>query len=570
MLERLQKVLARSGVASRRKAEELIAAGRVEVNGRRVTELGTRVDSAHDTIRVDDRQVADIADRVYFVLFKPSGCVTTLQDPEGRATVADWLRAVPERVFPVGRLDFDAEGALLLTNDGTLAHKLMHPKFGAKRTYLAKVKGVPEPDVLHRLQEGVQLDDGFARPVDASFVSHADRNTWIRLVVAEGRPHLVKRMCEAVGHPVQRLFRAEYAGVNVEGMMPGELRELSAAEVKRLRTGDFQGAQAPALPPRRDARRGERHAPTARATKESGASTGQGADVGSGGGARGPHPPSPSPHGPRRNAPVPQSVRAGGEGGKSGRTFGARKSFGDKAGRSSGDRKPAFGERKSFGDKGKRPFGDRKPAFGERKSFGDKAGRSFGDRKPAFGERKSFGDKAGRSFGDRKPAFGERKSFGDKAGRSFGDRKPAFGERKSFGDKSGRPFGDRKPAFGERKSFGDKAGRPFGDRKPGFGERKPFGDKAGRSFGDRKPAFGERKSFGDKAGRSSGDRKSAFGERKSFGDKGKRSFGDRKPSFGGRKSFGDKGKRSTAPSRRHDRGTGAFPKAERRKPKAGS
>lgn len=256
MQERLQKVLARAGVASRRHAEELITAGRVEVNGRRCTELGTRVDAGQDTIRVDGRLVADITDRVYYVLYKPAGCVTTLSDPEGRPTVMDHLRGVTERVYPVGRLDYDAEGALILTNDGELAHRLMHPKFGAKRTYLAKVKGEPGPQVIERLRAGVRLEDGLATPLEADAVSRADRNTWIRLVVAEGRPHLVKRLCEAVGHPVQRLFRASYSGVDVEGMMPGELRELSKAEVRSVREGGANDTSAPSgLPPRRDARR---------------------------------------------------------------------------------------------------------------------------------------------------------------------------------------------------------------------------------------------------------------------------------------------------------------------------
>lgn len=271
MEERLQKVLARAGVASRRKAEEFITEGRVEVNGKRVTELGTKVDAAKDSIRVDGSLVADIEDRVYYVLFKPAGCVTTLSDPEGRATIGDHIGAIPERVYPVGRLDYDAEGALLLTNDGELAHKLMHPKFGAQRVYLAKVKGNPGEKAISTLLAGVRLDDGMAKPLDAALVSKAEKNTWIRLVLAEGRPHLVKRLCEAVGHPVVRLFRASYAGIDVEGMMAGELRELSAAEV-RLVKGKVNSAPAKgaapgkalasgktdsraALPPRRDARR---------------------------------------------------------------------------------------------------------------------------------------------------------------------------------------------------------------------------------------------------------------------------------------------------------------------------
>jgi 23S rRNA pseudouridine2605 synthase len=260
MEERLQKILARAGVASRRKAEEYISEGRVEVNGQKVTELGAKADAARDSIRVDGKLIADIEERVYYVLFKPSGCVTTMNDPEGRTTVQDYLKQVRERVYPVGRLDYDAEGALLLTNDGELAHKLMHPKFGARRTYLAKVKGEPTARTIEKLRAGVQLEDGMAKPIEAGLVSRAEKNTWIQLTVAEGRPHLVKRLCEAVGHPVQRLFRSSYAGVTVDNMMAGELRELSSAEVRQLRSRATPKAGAPetarvGLPPRRDARR---------------------------------------------------------------------------------------------------------------------------------------------------------------------------------------------------------------------------------------------------------------------------------------------------------------------------
>lgn len=253
MQERLQKVLARAGVASRRRAEELIAAGRVKVNDRKVTEMGIKVDLARDTVRVDGALIADIDDRVFYVLYKPAGCVTTMSDPEGRPTVKDWLRGVKGRVFPVGRLDYDAEGALIVTNDGELAHKLMHPRFGAQRTYLAKVKGKVPTQALETLREGVRLEDGPARPLEVEFVESTERNTWIRLVLDEGRQHLVKRLCEAIGHPVVRLFRASYAGIDVQGMNPGDLRELSAHEVKRLRAGDLPNAGA-VLPPRRDVR----------------------------------------------------------------------------------------------------------------------------------------------------------------------------------------------------------------------------------------------------------------------------------------------------------------------------
>src|SRR5205085_4783269 len=160
MQERLQKILAHAGVASRRKAEELIEEGHVEVNGKVVRELGTKADLASDVIKVDGRAIAEEEDKVHYVLYKPAGCVTTLSDPEGRRTIKEYLTGITERVYPVGRLDYDAEGALLVTNDGALAHQLMHPRFGVKRTYLAKVPGVPREEQIEKLISGVRLDDG--------------------------------------------------------------------------------------------------------------------------------------------------------------------------------------------------------------------------------------------------------------------------------------------------------------------------------------------------------------------------------------------------------------------------
>jgi 23S rRNA pseudouridine2605 synthase len=241
--ERLQKILAHAGVASRRKAEQLIAAGRVELNGKVVRELGTKADPRNDVIRVDGRAIAEPEDKVWFVLYKPAGVVTTLSDPEGRTTIAEYLRPIPERVYPVGRLDYDAEGALLVTNDGELAHELMHPRYGVRRTYLAKVAGAPKPEQIDRLTRGVRLEDGRAKALEAAVHSHTPRNTWVRVVVSEGRPHLVKRLMEAVGAPVLKLYRADYGGVDVAGLKPGEVRELTRAQVQTLRQQAGKKAQ---------------------------------------------------------------------------------------------------------------------------------------------------------------------------------------------------------------------------------------------------------------------------------------------------------------------------------------
>lgn len=254
MQERLQKILAHAGIASRRKAEELIAEGHVELNGKVVRELGTKADPREDVIRVDGRQISEAEEKVWYVLYKPAGCVTTLSDPEERATIAQYLKRVTERVYPVGRLDYDVEGALLITNDGEVAHQLTHPKFGVRRTYLAKVGGHvlgEEADrLIARLLAGVRLEDGRAKALEASLHSKTPKNTWIRVVVSEGRQHMVKRLMEAAGAPVVKLFRADYGGIDVQGLQPGELRELGREEVEMLRAQAGKKAAADDKPKR--------------------------------------------------------------------------------------------------------------------------------------------------------------------------------------------------------------------------------------------------------------------------------------------------------------------------------
>jgi 23S rRNA pseudouridine2605 synthase len=233
MTERLQKFLASAGVASRRKAEELITSGRVTVNSKRVTELGTKVDE-RDLVAVDGQLVSARDEQRYFLLYKPSGCVTTLSDPQGRPTAASYLGNVKERVFPVGRLDYDAEGAVLFTTDGELANRLAHPRYGHQRVYLVKVKGDPEPEQLARMVAGLRLEDGPAKALAVDVHEKAEKNTWLRMVVGEGRYHLVKRLCEAVGLQVLRLFRPEFGGISVEGLLPGKFRPLEPEEVAAM------------------------------------------------------------------------------------------------------------------------------------------------------------------------------------------------------------------------------------------------------------------------------------------------------------------------------------------------
>ena len=228
---RLNAFLARAGVASRRRADELIVAGRVRVNGD-LGELNTVV-GAHDVVEVDGTRVA--AQRLaYVLLHKPAGVLTTASDPRGRPTVVELVAHEP-RIVPVGRLDADTTGALLLTNDGPLAHRLAHPRYGVPKVYEAVVEGSPDRVALRALREGVELDDGRTAPAGARVLSRGGGESTLELALHEGRKHQVKRMCAAVGHPVLRLHRSRYAGIGLDGLAPGEWRELTKDEVAALR-----------------------------------------------------------------------------------------------------------------------------------------------------------------------------------------------------------------------------------------------------------------------------------------------------------------------------------------------
>lgn len=226
--ERIQKVLAAAGVASRRAVEEMVAEGRISVNGQ-PARLGQRVDPDQDAVEVDGVPVGLRADLVYYLLNKPPGVVTTASDPQGRPTAVGMVPEKP-RVFPVGRLDADSEGLLLLTNDGGLTHRLTHPSFGVHKEYLAHVEGHPSRGALRRLRDGVDLEDGVAQAVAVS----QPEPSVVRIVVHEGRNRLVRRMCEAVGHPVIRLVRTRIGPLADRSLPPGEWRELSSREVREL------------------------------------------------------------------------------------------------------------------------------------------------------------------------------------------------------------------------------------------------------------------------------------------------------------------------------------------------
>ncbi len=236
-MERLQKVMAEAGVASRRASEKLIAGGHVQVNGQTVRTLGTKV-SSRDRVEVDGVPIHR-EKHVYFLLNKPREVISSAHDEKGRRTVVDILReeGVDERIYPVGRLDYDTTGILLLTNDGALANKLMHPKFEVAKTYIAKVKGLVSNNDLKQLRLGVKLDGRKTKPAK-SRLKESDRvkkTSIVQLTIHEGHYHQVKRMLEEVGHPVIKLHRESYGFLNLQGVQPGEFRELRPEEVKKLK-----------------------------------------------------------------------------------------------------------------------------------------------------------------------------------------------------------------------------------------------------------------------------------------------------------------------------------------------
>jgi 23S rRNA pseudouridine2605 synthase len=234
---RLQKAIADAGVASRRAAEEMIRAGRVTINGQVVREMGVKIDPDKDHIKVDGRHLKPAAPKAYVMLNKPKEVLTTLDGPdnEDRLTIKHYLRGVRHRVFPVGRLDYDTEGLLLLTNDGELAQRLLHPRYHVPKTYLTKIKGTLEPEEMQQLETGVRLEDGITAPAQMKKIRKVEENSWIELTIYEGRKHQVKRMLEAVGHPVLKLKRLRFGPLTLGPLPLGEYRFLTDPEIHRLK-----------------------------------------------------------------------------------------------------------------------------------------------------------------------------------------------------------------------------------------------------------------------------------------------------------------------------------------------
>ncbi|MBP2642906.1 MAG: rluB [Firmicutes bacterium] len=236
MLERLQKIMSRAGVASRRHAEELIVNGRVKVNGTIVTELGYKIDAAKDNVIVDGKPISR-EKKVYILLNKPKGIVTTAKDPEGRRTVTELIGDISERLYPVGRLDYNTEGLLLMTNDGDLTHVLTHPSHSVFKTYVAEVACIPTEEKLDKLRVGIKLSDGVTAPAKVKIlgVDHERNIARIEIIIHEGRNRQVRRMFEAIGHPVNKLKRVQFAFLTLEGVRRGRYRHLLEEEVEALK-----------------------------------------------------------------------------------------------------------------------------------------------------------------------------------------------------------------------------------------------------------------------------------------------------------------------------------------------
>lgn len=234
-VERLHKFLARSGIASRREAEKLIKKGLVQVNGKTVSEMGYKINPDRDQVTFKGKRVQPEKEKVYLMFNKPARVVTTLRDPQQRAKVSDFLKGLITRVYPVGRLDYNSEGLLLMTNDGDLAYRMLHPKFRVEKTYLVWVKGMVSPQALERLARGVFLEDGPTLPARVRRIAGKEGNTLLEITIREGRNRQVRRMCQVVGHDVLSLKRTRFGPLTLGGLQPGCYRPLTEKEVRQLR-----------------------------------------------------------------------------------------------------------------------------------------------------------------------------------------------------------------------------------------------------------------------------------------------------------------------------------------------
>lgn len=419
--ERLQKIIAAAGIASRRKAEELITAGLVTVNGQTITELGTRADPAVDHIRVRGKLLQGSESRIYLMLNKPRGCVSTVHDPEGRPTVMDVVRRVGARVFPIGRLDYNSEGLLLLTNDGDLAQRLTHASFHVPKTYLVKISGKPADEAIERLRAGVSIyeeHDGRKRqvrtaPAKIDLIKDAP-NPWYEITLTEGRNRQIHRMFEKIGHHVEKIKRIRYGPLALD-VEPGQFRALTPAEVARLRSSSHKQSS-------------ERVAPAAQTPSRDHAAT-----------VTPDRKPKPGDRPPSFGRPQ----------------TGSRRPFAGKRERPAG-RGPAFGRHA--------PVDDRRPAAAQ--SPGKNAPR------PAFGKRPKTEDRRPAS-GDRRPSFGQPRTGSRPTGTKSRWPSPGQGPK----TKGQRPSFGQRPANGER---GPSSSRPASSRRPKTGDQRRSSRRPGR------------------------------------------------------------------------------------------
>jgi pseudouridine synthase len=235
MLERIQKIISRSGVASRRHAEEMILQERVTLNGKIVKKLGTKVDPEKDHIKVNGKLINPRQPKTYILLNKPRGYITSLRDKEGRPVVIDLLKGIRTRVYPVGRLDYDTEGLLLLTNDGDLANEIMHPKREIKKTYYVKIKGTLDDKDFERLKRGIKIEEYLTAPATVKRLKRTNENSWIEMVIHEGRKRQIRKMLEKIGHPVLKLKRVKIGFLDLKGLETGKYRYLTPEEVSRFK-----------------------------------------------------------------------------------------------------------------------------------------------------------------------------------------------------------------------------------------------------------------------------------------------------------------------------------------------
>lgn len=504
---RLQVVLARAGVAARRKAEEYVKEGRVSVNGQVVTELGTKIDPAVDKVAVDGVPLDEAQPRATLVLYKPDRVVTTVSDPEGRATVLTLLADEPFRFVPVGRLDFHTEGVLLLSTDGELVNRLLHPRYHVPKVYRVKVAGHPSEADLNVLRSGVPLEDGPTRPAVVEVLESDDKSTWLEMVVTEGRNRLVRRMCDAIHHTAFRVVRTEFATIGVGQLRPGQYRYLSGAELGGLYK--TAGLPAPGL--------------SERAAEVEGLILGEGAR--SRGSVPGDQRRSRGPKSERRPAGGARAERGRGAGGSS---FGPRPSERRQGGldddREGADEAPQAQAPR----RGLRPF-DRGRFEEEREGEGELSAEgadlnSDDDRVLDLDALEAEGEGPGAVDEDDDGVVARPKSRGPgaKAGapgggaRKFGGN--AGGERRAPG---GRGFGGERRGAGRDRSFAPRSGPGRGRGEGGgFGRGEGRFERGGGGQGEGRDAGGEgRGRYGDRAdrGRSGGAGRSFSGRGRSEG-----------------------------------------------------